>query len=239
MIFNGFTVAYENRRFFVCLLTKLAYRFRYNGAKISTLNIEMNKYRLAWAITGSGHYIEECPDFLLTLDDVDLYLSPAAEEVIKMYGMNFNDIRKKMPVYRDKTASSPPVGHFYKAYYHTFVIAPATSNTAAKCVAGIADSLVTNLYSQAGKCRVPSIVYPCDIAPEMETTAPGGKKVMVYPRKIDLEVTSKLSTFEYTSVVKSVDELIVTVKERLAFVSRLCEPLIKLSAFAASPEGEC
>jgi dihydromethanopterin reductase (acceptor) len=198
----------------------------------------MNKPRLAWAVTGSGHYIEECLDFLLTLDDVDLYLSQAAEEVIKMYGFNLNDIRKKMFVYRDKAASSPPVGHFYKGYYHTFVMAPATSNTVAKCVLGIADSLVTNLYSQAGKCRVPSIVYPCDIVPEMETTAPGGKKVMVYPRKIDLEGTSKLSTFEYTTVVESVDELIVRVKERLAFVSSLYDPVIKLSDLDASPEVE-
>ncbi len=179
----------------------------------------MNKPRLAWAITGSGHYIEECLDFLLTLDDVDLYLSQAAEEVIKMYGYNINDIREKMPVYRDKAASSPPVGHFYKGYYHTFVMAPVTSNTVAKCVLGIADSLVTNLYTQAGKCRVPSIVYPCDIAPEMETTAPGGKRVMVYPRKIDLEGTDKLRSFEYTSVVESVDELIVAVKERLLVVN--------------------
>ncbi|MCF7966317.1 MAG: flavoprotein [Methylobacter tundripaludum] len=174
----------------------------------------MPKSRLAWAITGSGHYIEECLDFLLTLDEVDLYLSQAGEEVLKMYGVNLDDVRKKMPVYRDKAASAPPVGHFYKGHYHTFVMAPTTSNTVAKCVLGIADSLVTNLYSQAGKCKVPSIVYPCDIAPEMETTAPGGK-VMVYPRKIDLEGTAKLRTFEYTSVVESVDELIVKVKERL------------------------
>jgi len=174
----------------------------------------MDKPRLAWAITGSGHYIEECLDFLLTLDAVDLYISQAGEEVLKMYGINLNDIRAKMPVYRDKTASSPPVGLFYKGYYHTFVMAPTTSNTVAKCVLGIADNLVTNLYSQAGKCRVPSIVYPCDIAPEMETTAPGGK-VMVYPRKIDLQGTDKLRDFEFTTVVESVDELIATVNERL------------------------
>ena len=195
------------------------YRFGYNGLLLSALNIIMSKPRLAWAITGSGHYIEECLDFLLTLDNVDLYLSQAAEEVIKMYGVNLNDIREKMPVYRDKTASSPPVGHFYKGYYHTFVMAPATSNTVAKCVLGIADSLVTNLYSQAGKCRVPSIVYPCDIAPALETTAPGGKRVMVYPRKIDLEGTRILRTFEYTTVVESVDDLIVAVKERLDAVN--------------------
>ena len=174
----------------------------------------MIKPRLAWAITGSGHYIEECLNFLLTLDDVDLYISQAGEEVLKMYGIDLSDIRAKMPVYRDKAASAPPVGHFYKGHYHTFVMAPATSNTVAKCVLGIADSLVTNLYAQAGKCRVPSIVYPCDTAPEMETTAPGGK-VMVYPRRIDLEATEKLRTFEYTTVVDSADELIIKVNERL------------------------
>jgi len=172
--------------------------------------------RLAWAITGSGHYIEECLEFLLTLEQVDLYLSQAGEEVLKMYGIDLKDIRRHVRVYRDKAASAPPVGLFYKHYYHTFVMAPTTSNTIAKCVLGIADSLVTNLYSQAGKCRVPSIVYPCDIAPEMETTAPGNKKVMVYPRKIDLDGTEKIRQFEYTEVVESVDELKQAVNRRLA-----------------------
>jgi flavoprotein len=180
----------------------------------------MTQPRLAWAITGSGHYIEECLEFLLTLKDVDLYISQAGEEVLKMYGIDLKEIREKMPVYRDKTASSPPVGLFYKGYYHTFVMAPTTSNTLTKCVLGIADSLVTNLYSQAGKCRIPSIVYPCDIAPEMETTAPGGK-VMVYPRKIDLEATAKIRTFEYTQVVESVDELIAAVKHRLLMLTTI------------------
>lgn len=175
----------------------------------------MNKPRLAWAITGSGHYIKECLDFLLTLEAVDLYISQAGEEVLKMYGISLNELRDRLPIYRDKAASAPPVGHFYKGYYHTFVMAPTTSNTVAKCVLGIADTLVTNLYSQAGKCRVPSIIYPCDVAPEMETTAPGGK-VMVYPRKIDLEGTEKLRHFEYTQVVESVDELINHVQIRLA-----------------------
>ena len=177
----------------------------------------MKQPRLAWAITGSGHYIEECLEFMLTLDNVDLYLSQAGEEVLKMYGVDLKEVRAKMPVYRDKAASAPPVGLFYKAYYHTFVMAPTTSNTIAKCVLGIADSLVTNLYSQAGKCRVPSIVYPCDIAPEMETTAPSGK-VMVYPRNIDLEGTAKIRAFEYTDVVESVDELIEAVNRRLKYL---------------------
>lgn len=179
----------------------------------------MKSPRLAWAITGSGHYIEECLAFMLTLDNVDLYLSQAGEEVLKMYGIHINDLKDRLPIYRDKAASAPPVGLFYKGYYHTFVMAPTTSNTIAKCVLGIADSLVTNLYSQAGKCRVPSIVYPCDIAPEMETTAPGNKKVMVYPRPIDLEATAKIKTFPFTEVVQSVAELKTAVLHRLAALS--------------------
>lgn len=179
----------------------------------------MKQPRLAWAVTGSGHYIKECMEFLLTLDHVDLYLSQAGEEVLKMYGIDLQEIKKKLPVYRDKAASAPPVGHFYTGVYHTFVMAPTTSNTIAKCVLGIADSLVTNLYSQAGKCRVPSIVYPCDIAPEMETTAPRGKKVMVYPRPVDLEATAKIKTFSFTQVVENVDELIASVRQRLSEVA--------------------
>lgn len=156
---------------------------------------------------------------MLGLDAVDCYLSLAGEEVLKMYGIDVRMLREKMPVYHDKAASAPPVGRFYLGYYHTLVIAPTTSNTVAKCVLGIADSLVTNLYAQAGKCRVPSIVYPCDIAPEMETTAPRGKKVMVYPRQIDLEGTEKLRSFEYTQVVDNVDALRAAVMQRLESLS--------------------
>jgi flavoprotein len=179
----------------------------------------MHTPRLAWAITGSGHYIEECLEFMLTLDRVDLYLSQAGEEVLKMYGVGLSDLKARMPVYRDMAASAPPVGLFYKGYYHTLVMAPTTSNTVAKCVLGIADTLVTNLYSQSGKCRVQSIVYPCDIAPEMETTAPGHKKVMVYPRPVDLDATEKLRSFPFTRVVDSAEALKLAVQQRLAQLS--------------------
>ena len=174
--------------------------------------------RLAWAITGSGHYITECVEFLLTLDNVDLFLSQAGEEVLKMYGFSLPELKNKLPVYRDKAASAPPVGLFYSGHYHTFVMAPTTSNTVAKCVLGIADTLTTNLYAQAGKCRVASIVYPCDIAAEMETTAPGNKKVMVYPRPIDLEATAKLRNFPYTQVVDDIDSLKIAVLNRLSLL---------------------
>ena len=61
--------------------------------------------------------------------------------------------------------------------------------------------------------------------------------MMVYPRKIDLEGTSKLSTFDFTTVVESVDELIVRVKERLAFVSMHYDSVIQLSDLVPIPKG--
>lgn len=189
-----------NRHLFTVLLFKL---------------ITMPASRLAWAISGSGHYLEECLEFMLSLDNVDCYLSQAGEEVIKMYGFKIAMLQERMPVYRDKAASAPPVGLFYKAYYHTLVLAPTTSNTVAKCTLGIADSLVSNLYAQAGKCRVPSIVYPCDTAPSLETTAPGKHKFMVYPRPIDLSATETLRGFPYTQVVDDVESLKASVLSRL------------------------
>ena len=34
----------------------------------------MNKKKIAWCITGSGHYLKESIELLLTLENVDLYL---------------------------------------------------------------------------------------------------------------------------------------------------------------------
>ena len=87
------------------------------------------------------------------------------------------------------------------------VVAPATSNSVAKFVCGISDSLVSNLFAQAGKALVPIIVLPTDLAPEMESTGPRGDLIKVYPRPVDLENTARLSTFPGVTVASSVDEM--------------------------------
>lgn len=170
-----------------------------------------SKQRIAWAITGSGHYLKECLDIIHTLDDVDLFLSKAAAEVLQQYGYKHN-IGK---VFQDKTSSSVPVELFYEGKYHTLVVAPATSNTIAKMVCGISDNLVTNLYAQAGKTRVSSIIYACDTAPELESDAPRNNLVKVYPRNIDLENVAKIKTFEATTVVEDMQSLNDSIQARL------------------------
>lgn len=168
--------------------------------------------RLAWALTGSGHYLRECLDLIGQRPDVDLFLSRAASEVLAMYGHDPRRVRERVTCYRDTTASAAPVGLFYRGRYRRLVVAPATSNTVAKMVWGISDTLVTNIYAQAGKCRIPSIVFACDTEPAMETEAPGGR-VMVYPRRIDLENVDRLCGFEHTTVVKRFDELLAALEQ--------------------------
>jgi len=165
-----------------------------------------NNKKLGWVITGSGHFFEECLDIMVDLGEFDLFVSKAADEVIRMYKKKNANFSKKTRIFRDTTASSAPVGFFYKNIYHTLVVAPATSNSIAKFVAGISDNLATNIFAQAGKCKVPCIVLACDTKPEHDTKAPS-KMVKVYPRKIDLQNTEKLKSFELTTVVSSVSDL--------------------------------
>jgi dihydromethanopterin reductase (acceptor) len=172
--------------------------------------------RLAWAITGSGHYLRESLAVLQTIENVDIFLSRAAAEIIKQYGFQAQLDATGHKVFQDKTASSVPVEGFYAGKYHTLVIAPATSNTVAKMAYGFSDSLVTNLYAQAGKTRVPSIVFACDTAPELTSEAPRDNMVQVFPRKIDLENVQKLASFEYTQIASNMDMLQQAVLMRLA-----------------------
>ncbi|MEJ2058920.1 MAG: flavoprotein [Gammaproteobacteria bacterium] len=182
---------------------------------------DRNRARFAWGITGSGHYLEESLALAAELDAVDLFCSKAGGEVLQMYGHSLSDLRKRMRVYTDNTASSPPVGEFYHGQYHTLVVAPATSNTVAKCVWGLSDTLVTNIFAQAGKCRIPIIVFACDSKPVMRTDAPEGP-VMVYPRHIDLENTERLCGFEHTQVVTTLEQLQAALKERTQWLNTCC-----------------
>ena len=183
----------------------------------------MQNQRLAWAITGSGHYLRESLALLATLKNVDVYLSKAAAEIIKQYGFQAQLDAMGHKVYQDKTASSVPVGLFYEGIYHTLVISPATSNTIAKMAYGFSDSLVTNLYAQAGKTRVQSIIFACDTAPDsdipfIESEAPREHIVQVYPRKIDLDNVEKLAQFEHTKIAEDFSCLCEAVSMRLTEV---------------------
>ena len=163
--------------------------------------------RIAWAITGAGHNLEACADLFLRHDNVDIFLSRAAEEVIRIYGLEDKLVTSRRRIYRERQFSAPLVVRLFRGDYKVLVVAPATSNSVAKFVCGISDSLVTNMFAQAGKSRVDIIVMPTDIAPEMDSIGPHHEPIKVYPRPTDLKNTNKLRRFAGVSVVDTMEDM--------------------------------
>ena len=147
-----------------------------------------------------------------------MFLSDAAEEVLPIYKLSIDELRPRFGagfrLLRDKTASAVPVGMLYDDIYHTVVIAPATSNTVAKCVVGISDTLPTNMFAQAGKLGIPGIVFACDTDPVVVTRSPHDW-VTLYPRRVELDNVERLRAIDGCQVVCSPAELETALQARL------------------------
>ena len=162
--------------------------------------------RIAWGITGAGHFLKEVAQLLAPIPDVDLFVSRSGEEVVKMYGLEGVFLGASRKIFYDRAASAPAITKLYLGYYRLAVVAPATSNSVAKFVNGISDGLVSNLFAYAGKAKVPILVLPTDVAPAVSSAAPG-RMIQVYPRLVDLENVKRLEAFAGVSVVKDVESL--------------------------------
>lgn len=144
--------------------------------------------RIAWAFTGAGHLLSESVEELEKLaenHDITVFLSNAGEEVLKMYGLYGRVATLTGGYYRelakdnDQSFSYPISGRLSLGKYDLFIVSPATSNTVAKIVYGIADTLVTNSVAQAGKGKVPTLIVPVDLE--------SGDVETILPSKLELE----------------------------------------------------
>lgn len=174
--------------------------------------------RFAWCVTGSGHFLDEAMALAARLPQCDLFLSAAAEEVLPIYQMRIDDLKPAFRVFRDKTASAVPVGMLYDDVYHTVIVAPATSNTVAKCAFGISDTLPTNMFAQAGKLGLPGVVFACDTEPVVVTKSPHDW-VTLRPRRIELDNVERLRGIDHCTVVCTPAELEAWLNARLSALS--------------------
>ncbi|WP_349256759.1 archaeoflavoprotein AfpA [Methanocella sp.] len=170
--------------------------------------------RIAWGITGCGDKIEEIAVLMVELKKkhnltVDIYTSKSARLVLKWYklwGMledEFYDLRVEVD------SNSPfLVGKLQTGHYDMFLVAPVTANTAAKIAYGIGDTLLSNAVAQAAKARVPISLYPPDNKPgELETILPGGKKMKLYIRDVDVENVNKIRKMQSITVLDNVRDI--------------------------------
>ncbi|MEE8359179.1 MAG: dihydromethanopterin reductase (acceptor) [Candidatus Hydrothermarchaeales archaeon] len=138
---------------------------------------------IAWGITGAGHLIKESFDIMEEVakeHKVTTFLSKSAEEVIKAYGLweklqkiSPGDYLEEIVTPEKQGASAPTTGRFFLGRYDTLIVSPTTTNTVAKIVNGISDTLVTNAVSHATKSMVQVYLVPVDkVEKIIETTLP-------------------------------------------------------------------
>lgn len=143
--------------------------------------------RIGFAFTGAGHLLNESVQVAETLakeHELTIFLSGAAEEVLKMYGLYDRVVNLTGGKYRELATDSnqkfsyPITGRLSLGKYDLLIVSPATANTVSKIVYGIADTLVTNAVAQAGKGAVPTIMVPVDIHPgPVDTVLPSKMEV--------------------------------------------------------------
>lgn len=145
--------------------------------------------KIAFCITGAGHLLEQSvklAEKLSQKNDLTIFLSAAAVEVLKMYGFykkismlcggKYNELYTEA----NQKFSYPITGRLSLGKYDLLIVTPATANTVSKIVYGIADSLVTNAVAQAGKGSVDIFIVPVDYYP--------GETKTVLPSKLELSL---------------------------------------------------
>ncbi len=146
----------------------------------------VRRKRVAWGITGAGHYLKESFDLFVLLKeefgaDVNItsFVSRAAEEVVRVYGfydylgtVSPGNYMEEIILESTQGWSYPKTGRFSRGNYDALFISPTTSNTVAKIVNGIADSLITNAVAHAIKGGTPVSVVPVDIEGRVESPVP-------------------------------------------------------------------
>lgn len=165
--------------------------------------------RIAWGITGSGDQMIETYSVLVDIKErtgleAMVFLSREGETVMKWYHL-WDKIQRDFPNFKvDAGPNSPFIaGPLQMGYYDFLLIAPATANTVAKIVYGIADTLVTNSVSQTAKGKTPIFILPVDQKRgTVKTSAPSGRTFELTMREVDIENSEKLAKMENITVLE-------------------------------------
>ncbi len=170
--------------------------------------------RIAWGITGCGDYLKESVSVMKELTekyslDVSVFLSRAGEMVVKWYKL-YDELKASFPrTYSERSSNIPFLaGDLQLGKYDFLLITPSTSNTVGKIATGISDTLLSNAAAQAMKARIPVYIYPADQKKgDIVTDLPGGKKLTLTMREVDLDAVSKLKNMKGITVLPDPAEL--------------------------------
>jgi len=175
-------------------------------------DVKVKKRKVAWGITGAGDKIAEILEIMKDVKkqsedvvQIDVYLSKAADTMLKFYRLE-DDLRQNFTKVQVELNSNSP---FLAAWlqirkYEFLLIAPASSNTVAKIVNGIGDTLITNSAIMSLKAFVPVYILPTDYKESIVyTKLPNGKEMKLRVRKEEAQQVRKLEAMEDVHVLEN------------------------------------
>ena len=174
--------------------------------------VKSRKIKIAWGITGAGDKIAEIVEVMKELKaqsenkvDIDVYISKNAETMLKFYRLD-EEIKKSFPKVWIEASSNIPflAGMVQSHKYEFMLVMPASSNSVAKIVNSIGDTLITNSALMALKAFVPVWIMPVDYKESIVyTKLPNGKELKMRVRKEEAEQVRKLLNMEDVRVFEN------------------------------------
>lgn len=170
--------------------------------------------KVVWGITGSGDLLPETFAAMSGVKErwdvqVTAVLSKAAVKVVRWYKLweQLEAIAKDVLIEED--ANTPfIVGRLQTGRFDCLLVAPLTANSAAKIVHGVADTIITNSVAQTNKTDVPIYLMPVDQHEGTTvTTLPGGEKLELVIRSVDIENARKLAAMDGIVVLSGPQEI--------------------------------
>jgi len=177
---------------------------------------KVKKRKVAWGITGAGDKIAEIIEVMRALkeqsDDVieiEVFLSKAAETMLKFYRLEDGLKQNFAKVTVESNSNSPFLAAWMQIHKYEFLlIAPASSNTVAKIVNGIGDTLITNSAIMSLKAFVPVYILPTDYKESIVyTKLPNGKEMKLRVRKEEADQVRKLEGMEDVHVFENPEKM--------------------------------
>jgi archaeoflavoprotein AfpA len=174
--------------------------------------VKPKKCRIAWGVTGAGDKIQEIIETMKAFQkeaegkvDIEVFVSKNADTMLKFYRLD-GELKQSFAKVSVELNSNAPflAGTVQSHRYEFLLIMPASSNTVAKIVNGIGDTLLTNSAIMSLKAFVPVWVMPVDFKESvLYTKLPNGKEMKLRVRKEEAEQVRRLEQTEDVHVFEN------------------------------------
>lgn len=183
------------------------------------------KTKIAWGITGGGDKIAEIAKTMIEIKkqfeqkaEIHVFVSKNGETMLRFY-RQFDLIKQEFPHFSVEMNPNAPflAAWLQSGKYDFFLVAPTTSNTVAKIVNGIGDTMITNAVIMSLKAFGQVYILPTDYKEGVvETIIPNGKKIKIRVRKEEAEQTRKLEQMDGVHVLENPERIRAVFEERLS-----------------------